>query len=230
MKSHWFEFQNLQESRNFEFRNNLFDSVFVPGFSTPLIGITLTNDLDYDSIRANQSIPNHSEVTFWTNTNEGFNFRLMQIGWKAIRLNRIQSEVSIRMNPRSELFELKIGFDQSKLGLIRIYSDWIGLSRIDFWPFFIKRDTKRFSDWFEMIRISSDTNIEINRNSYDLLGLNSNQKILPGKLTLKMNPFLCPAATVFFWILSDSIKYISVANFLIAFNPSLFCFYLMSLE
>ena len=25
----------------------------------------------------------------------------------------------------------------------------MGLSRVDFWPFFIKRGTKNFSDWFE---------------------------------------------------------------------------------
>ena len=37
----------------------------------------------------------------------------------------------------------------------------IGLIRIDFWLFFIKRDTKRFLDWFGMIPIDSDTDIGI---------------------------------------------------------------------
>ena len=69
----------------------------------------------------------------------------------------------------------KFGLDQSELGLIRIenlVSDWFGLirivisdeirlGRIDFLPFFIKRETKRFSDWFGMIHIGSDTNIGI---------------------------------------------------------------------
>ena len=53
-------------------------------------------------------------------------------------------------------------------GFIRIdVSELIGLNRIDFWPFFIKRDTKHFSDWFEIIRIGSDIDIGMNRNSYD---------------------------------------------------------------
>ena len=51
----------------------------------------------------------------------------------------IQSEFSIRINP-----------NESKVGMIRI-----------------KRDTKRFSNWFEMIRILSDADIGMNRNSSD---------------------------------------------------------------
>ena len=82
----------------------------------------------------------------------------------------------------------KFGLDQSELGLIRIanlVSDWfrfiridvselVGLSRMDFWSFFIKLYTKRFSDWFVIIRIGSDTDIGMNRNSSDWLGMNSN--------------------------------------------------------
>ena len=49
----------------------------------------------------------------------------------------------------------------------------MGLSRIDFLPFFIKRDTKRSSDWFGMIRIGLDTDIGMNRNSSDWLEINS---------------------------------------------------------
>ena len=74
-----------------------------------------------------------------------------------------QSE-SIRMNPRSEWFGLiRVDLDwKLSFGLIRIdVSELIGLSWIDFWPFFIKRDTKRFSDWFGMICIGSDTDIGI---------------------------------------------------------------------
>ena len=72
----------------------------------------------------------------------------------------------------------KLGLDQSEIGLIqidmnlkldlgsfglipRIEAEWIGLIRIDFWPFFIKQDKIRFSDWFGMIRIGSDTDIGI---------------------------------------------------------------------
>ena len=74
----------------------------------------------------------------------------------------------------------KLGLDQSELGWIwieNLISNWfgfiridvselIGLSRIDFWPFFIKRGTERFSDWFGMIRIGSDTDIGMNRNEF----------------------------------------------------------------
>ena len=78
------------------------------------------------------------------------------------------------MNPRSEWF----GLIRIRSGLrtwFRIGSDWyLGINRIDFWSFFIKHDTKRFSDWFRMIRIGSDTGIGMNRNSSDWLGMNFN--------------------------------------------------------
>ena len=68
-------------------------------------------------------------------------------------------------------------------GLILIRSDWIatsdtfefiwievlhgiGLRRINFQAFFNKQDSKRFSDWFGLIRIGSDKNIGIFRNSF----------------------------------------------------------------
>ena len=59
-------------------------------------------------------------------------------------------------------------------------SDWFGFIGIDFWLFFIKRDTKRFSDWFGMIRISSDTVIEMNRNISNLFGMHFNPILSPG--------------------------------------------------
>ena len=65
-------------------------------------------------------------------------------------------------------------------GFIRIdVSELIGLNWIDFSPLFTKRDTKRFSDWFEMIRIVSDTDIGMNRNSSDWLEMNFNPILLP---------------------------------------------------
>ena len=67
------------------------------------------------------------------------------------------------------------------LGFIRIdVSEIIGLSRIDFRPFFMKRDTKRFSDWLRMIRIDSDTDIGMNWNSSDWLEMNFNPILSPG--------------------------------------------------
>ena len=59
-----------------------------------------------------------------------------------------------------------------------------GLERIKsnrFLPFIIKRVTKRFSDWIEMIRIRSDTDITINRNSSDWLGMNFYPILSPGE-------------------------------------------------
>ena len=101
-------------------------------------------------------IPNQSEKRFIS--------RLMKNGQKSIRLNLIHSVTSIRVNPnQSETkFSFRINLNHSDLELIRIdVSELIELSRIDFWPLFIKRDTKRFLDWFGMIRIGSDTDIGI---------------------------------------------------------------------
>ena len=113
-----------------------------------------------------------------------------------------QSEL-IRMNPRSEWFGLiliensvLINSSSDWFGLIWIenlvsdsfrfiridVSELIGSSRIDFWPFFIKRDTKRFSDWFGMIHIGSNTDIGMNRNSSDWLGMNFNPILSPGNV------------------------------------------------
>ena len=88
----------------------------------------------------------------------------------------------------------KFGLDQFKFGFIwikNLVSDWfgfiridvselIGLSRIDFWPFFIKPDIKRFSDWFGMIRFGLDTDIGMNRNSSGWLGMNFNPILSSG--------------------------------------------------
>ena len=117
-------------------------------------------------------------------------------GLKEIGL--IQTEFSIRIKrifPTLDSFGLilsenlvSINLSSDWFGLIwikNLVSDWfrsirinlselIGLSRIDFLPFFIKRDTKHFSDWFGMICIGSDTDIGINRNSSDWLGMNFN--------------------------------------------------------
>ena len=66
-------------------------------------------------------------------------------------------------------------------GFIRIVtSDYIGLGRIGFLAFFIKRVTKPFSDWFGIIRIGSDTDIGMNQNSSDWLGMNSYPILSPG--------------------------------------------------
>ena len=81
----------------------------------------------------------------------------------------------------------KFSFDLSELGLVRIHSNWcLGLSRIDFWPFFIKQDTKRFSDWFGMTWNGSETDSWMCRNSSDSVGMNFNPILWPGYCTWYM--------------------------------------------
>ena len=101
------------------------------------------------------------------------------------RFGLIPIENSVWINPRSDWFGL-IWIENlvsNWFGFIRIdVLELIGLSRIDFWPFFIKRDTKCFSDWFGMIRIGSDTDIGMNKNSSDWLGMNFNPIISESKV------------------------------------------------
>ena len=54
---------------------------------------------------------------------------------------------------------------------------------MDFWPFLNKRDTKLLSDWFGMIHIGSDTDIRMNWNSSDCLGMNFNPILSLGFVT-----------------------------------------------
>ena len=137
-------------------------------------------------------IPNQSEKRFVS--------RLMKNGQKPIWLNPINSETLIRMNPNQSKPSFH-GRHHSDLRFIRIDSDWklgfgfiwidvselIGLSRIGFCPFFIKRDTKRFSNWCGMIRIGSDTDIGMNRNNSDWFGMNFNVILSPGFFSSKKN-------------------------------------------
>ena len=118
--------------------------------------------------------PNQSETKFSIRTNPK-NF-LYLVWWKMVK-NR--SDL-IRFNPRQLSEWIQTNPNHSDLQLIwieNLVSDWFGfiridvselirLSRIDFWPFFIKRETKSFSDWFGIIRIGSDTDIGIIRNSF----------------------------------------------------------------
>ena len=61
---------------------------------------------------------------------------------------------------------------RSKFSNEIVVSDLIGLSRINF--------SSDFLDWFELIRIGSNTNIGIIWNSSDWLGMNSYPKFSPG--------------------------------------------------
>ena len=108
-----------------------------------------------------------------------------------LRLIRIEN--SIWCNPKLDVFGLKIWFvfirswfnrienldridSNWKFGLdlfeliLRIKTKWIGLNQINFWPFYIKGDTKCFSDWFKMICNDLETDFKITRNSFDLFG------------------------------------------------------------
>ena len=105
--------------------------------------------------------------------------------WLKIRFGSISSCIDRIENLVSDWF----GF--SRIDVLEL----IGLSRIDFWPFFIKRDSKRFSDWFGMIRNGSDTDIRMNWNNSDWLGMNFNPILSPGKQNFFRDP--------------ENIKYIS---------------------
>ena len=104
-------------------------------------------------------------------------------------------------------------------GFIRIdVSELIGLSRIGFWPFFIKRDTKRFSDWFGIIRTGSDTDIGMNRNSSDWLGMNFNP-ILSSGLSRKRTKYLIISLLIYFFILLfKRQENLWVCNFICQYN------------
>ena len=116
---------------------------------------------------------------------------------RSIHFNQNQSEWIRGQNDRIN-FNWKFGLDQSELGFIRIEnlvsdclgfirifaSDLTGLGRIEFLRFFYKRVTKRFSDWFGMIRIGSDIAIGMNRNSSDCLGMNFYPILSPGLSSL----------------------------------------------
>ena len=54
-----------------------------------------------------------------------------------------------------------------RIGIVLFGSEWIPIQ------YFRQGDSKRFSDWFEMSRIGSDTDIGMNRNSFDWPGMNS---------------------------------------------------------
>ena len=149
----------------------------------------------YESFRTNsknalylvwwKTVKNRSDLIQGNNTNESESIRIISASeWFGL----IILEKSVWINSCSDCFGLiwieNLVSDWFRL--IRIVaSDWIGLGRIDFLPFFIKRDTKRFSDWIGMIRVGSDTDIGMNRNSSDWLGKDSYPILSPG-----VTPFL----------------------------------------
>ena len=132
-------------------------------------------------------IPRQQSALIRTNPKPSFQSRSIRI------FIRNQSEW-IQGRNYSDWFWLKIRIENlvsDCFWLMRIVvSELIGSSRIDFLPFFIKQDTKRFSDWFGIIRIGLDTDIRMNRNSSDWLGMNFNPILSPGFLL--QSKFSCP--------------------------------------
>ena len=116
------------------------------------------------SIRLN---PIYSETTIRINPNQSETKTLIKINRNQSDLKLIQTEFPIRMNQRSEWFVL-ILIENSVW--INPRSDWFELIWIE----------HLVSDWFGMIRIRSDTDIGINRNSSDWLGMNFNLILSPG--------------------------------------------------
>ena len=105
---------------------------------------------------------------------------LMKNGKETILLNPIQSEASIRIIPTSDtsgliLIEHSIWINPSSdlktlFVWVRIHSNSASDKVELISDRFPSNDTKRFSDWFGMVRIGSDTDI----------GMNSYSKLLPG--------------------------------------------------
>ena len=110
-----------------------------------------------------QAIPESVSELFRTNLKNVSYF----IWWKTvknssdlIRFNQrhqselIRTKFLIRINPSSDWIKLDFQLESihiiptsDLLGIIQIHTNYIGLIRNDFQPFFIKWDTKRFSDW-----------------------------------------------------------------------------------
>ena len=105
--------------------------------------------------------PNQSENPFLS--------FLMKNSQKSIRLNPIQSGRQYKWIQNN--FSIRINRSL----------DWIGLSQINFDPFFIKRNTKCFSDWFGMTWNGSEKNPGMSQNSFNLLGMNFNPILSPGR-------------------------------------------------
>ena len=131
-------------------------------------------------------ISRHQSEWIRTNPKPSFQFRSIRINPRSEWFGLIPVENSVWINPSSNWFGLIwIGnLISDCFRFIRIIvSESIGLRWIDFWPFFIKRDTKCFSDWSGMIRIGSDIDIGMNRNSSDWLGMNFNPILPPRVIT-----------------------------------------------
>ena len=99
-----------------------------------------------------QIIPNQSENRFVS--------RLMKNGQKSIQLNPINSETSIRINPKLSFQSrsTRINPNHSDLGFIRIDSDWkFGLDQSKLRMIWIENLVSDWSDWCLGInRIKSD--------------------------------------------------------------------------
>ena len=108
--------------------------------------------------------PIYSETSIRMNANQSETKFSIQINPNQSGLWLVQSE-SFRPWIISDWFWLKIRIEPIRaridsdwkvgFGSVRIYSDCcLGLNRIDFWPFFIKRDTKSFTDSYGMIALA----------------------------------------------------------------------------
>ena len=97
-----------------------------------------------------------------------------QSKWISVRIDselinwfglNIRLSIRVRIDFHSSGLIIHFGFIQIK------FLDSIGLIWNNFQAFFNKRDAKRFPDWFGLIRIGSDTDIGMIRNSSDWLGM-----------------------------------------------------------
>ena len=144
------------------------------GFFPKLVQLNL---IQSDSIR--DFYPNESEVNFqseWIRINPDTEWSQTNIQSESIPTLIHSDWKSIHVRIVSDSFGLKIYFK-----LVRIHSDRsLGLIRINFQAFFNKRDSTRFSDWFGLIRLVSDTYFGMIRNIFYWFELNFYPKLSPG--------------------------------------------------
>ena len=119
----------------------------------------------------------------WEFTSESLFIRKETSNWIAL-----SDWKSIRARIDSDSFGLKITSDSFEFIRIEL-SGWIRFNQINFQAFFNKRGSKRFSDWFGLIRIGSDTDIGTIRNNSDSIRdfyPNESERIR-SKFSIRMN-------------------------------------------
>ena len=83
-----------------------------------------------------------------------------------------------------------------------IETELIGLFRIDFWPSFIKRDTKRFSNWFWIVRKLIPEWLWINVSRFDTRTLRTQRQQQYVRENGCVHSVVCLLFAVVLWVIS----------------------------